>query len=74
MSLPLELEDYIPEVEDFYKKMHSGRKLQWHHHMSNGTVSFIDFFHCFSMRKSTNKIYKLRHCHLDSVRQLCWKI
>lgn len=39
VSLPLELEDYIPEVEEFYKKKHSGRKLQWHHHMSNGTVS-----------------------------------
>lgn len=39
VSLPLELEDYIPEVEDFYKKKHSGRKLQWYHHMSNGTVS-----------------------------------
>jgi len=36
----MELEDYIPEVEDFYKKKHSGRKLQWYHHMSNGTVSF----------------------------------
>lgn len=29
VSLPVELEDYIPEVEDFYKKKHSGRKLQW---------------------------------------------
>jgi cullin 5 len=38
VSLPLELEDYIPEVEEFYRKKHSGRKLQWHHHMSNGTV------------------------------------
>lgn len=41
VSLPLELEDYIPEVEDFYRKKHSGRKLQWHHHMSNGTVRLI---------------------------------
>lgn len=41
VSLPLELEDYIPEVEDFYRKKHSGRKLQWHHHMSNGTVKFL---------------------------------
>ena len=29
VSLPVELEDYIPEVEEFYKKKHSGRKLQW---------------------------------------------
>lgn len=43
VSLPLELEDYIPEVEDFYKKKHSGRKLQWYHHMSNGTVRHLIF-------------------------------
>lgn len=40
VSLPLELEDYIPEVEEFYKKTHAGRKLQWYHHMSNGTITF----------------------------------
>ncbi|XP_066586971.1 cullin-5 [Prorops nasuta] len=40
VSLPLQLEDYIPEVEEFYKKQHSGRKLQWYHHMSNGTITF----------------------------------
>ena len=61
MSLPLELEDYIPEVEDFYKKKHSGRKLQWHHHMSNGTVSFFSIYlifvmrFCFSLIKTTIK-------------------
>lgn len=44
VSLPMELEDYIPEVEDFYRKKHSGRKLQWYHHMSNGTVSLFNFF------------------------------
>ncbi|XP_011306021.1 cullin-5 [Fopius arisanus] len=42
VSLPLQLEDYIPEVEDFYKKKHSGRKLQWYHHMSNGTITFAN--------------------------------
>lgn len=26
-------------MEDFYKKNHSGRKLHWHHLMSNGIVS-----------------------------------
>lgn len=40
VTLPTELEDYIPELEEFYKGKHSGRKLQWHHHMSNGTVTF----------------------------------
>lgn len=42
VSLPMELEDYIPEVEDFYRKKHSGRKLQWYHHMSNGTITFLN--------------------------------
>jgi len=42
VSLPTELEDLIPEVEDFYKKNHSGRKLHWHHLMSNGIVSGTD--------------------------------
>ena len=40
VTLPTELEDYIPQVEDFYRNKHSGRKLQWHHHMSNGVVRF----------------------------------
>lgn len=38
----MELEDYIPEVEEFYRKKHSGRKLQWHHLMSNGTITFAN--------------------------------
>lgn len=40
VSLPLELEDYIPEVEEFYRRKHNGRKLQWYHHMANGTITF----------------------------------
>lgn len=39
VTLPPELEDYIPEVENFYKNEHSGRKLTWHHLMSSGVVS-----------------------------------
>lgn len=42
VTLPLELEDIIPEVEEFYKEKHSGRKLRWHHHMSNGTICFAN--------------------------------
>ena len=38
VSLPMELEDFIPEVEEFYRKKHNGRKLYWHHIMSNGVV------------------------------------
>ena len=39
VTLPMELEDYIPQVEEFYRMKHNGRKLQWHHLMSNGIVS-----------------------------------
>lgn len=42
VSLPMELEDFIPEVEDFYKLKHGGRKLQWYHHMSNGLITFTN--------------------------------
>ena len=41
VTLPMELEDYIPQVEEFYRSKHSGRKLQWHHLMSNGIVSNV---------------------------------
>jgi len=40
VTLPRTLEDYIPEVEKFYKNQHSGRKLTWHHLMSNGVINF----------------------------------
>ncbi|XP_069695075.1 cullin-5 isoform X2 [Periplaneta americana] len=53
VSLPLELEDYIPEVEDFYKKKHSGRKLQWYHHMSNGTITFANAIGRFDVDVTT---------------------
>ena len=39
ISTPSQLEDFIPDCEDFYKKKHNGRKLYWHHMMSNGVVS-----------------------------------
>lgn len=53
VSLPLELEDYIPEVEEFYKKTHSGRKLQWYHHMSNGTITFANVAGRFDLDVTT---------------------
>lgn len=53
VSLPLELEDYIPEVEEFYKKKHSGRKLQWYHHMSNGTITFSNTVGRFDLDVTT---------------------
>jgi len=53
VSLPRELEDFIPEVEEFYKSKHSGRKLQWHHHMSNGTVTFANKTGKFDLEVTT---------------------
>ncbi|XP_037944656.1 cullin-5 [Teleopsis dalmanni] len=53
VSLPLELEDYIPDIEDFYKKKHSGRKLQWYHHMSNGTITFANNFGRYDLDVTT---------------------
>ncbi|XP_046849667.1 cullin-5-like isoform X2 [Xenia sp. Carnegie-2017] len=41
VSLPPTLEDLIPEVEEFYRGKHSGRKLQWIHLMSNGVLTFV---------------------------------
>lgn len=47
LTLPRELEDLVPEVEDFYKKKHTGRKLNWAHHWSTGTVGIRDCSHSF---------------------------
>lgn len=49
VTLPRELEDFIPEVEQFYRSRHQGRKLHWHHIMSNGVVrSFVIFSSVYS--------------------------
>lgn len=40
VQMPRELEEFIPEVDEFYRKQHSGRKLQWLHHWSHGTIVF----------------------------------
>lgn len=52
VTLPRELEDYIPQVEDFYKSKHSGRKLQWHHLLSNGLVHFDSHFGKYELEVS----------------------
>ncbi|KAH3739397.1 hypothetical protein DPMN_046049 [Dreissena polymorpha] len=53
VSLPMELEDYIPQVEDFYRQKHSGRKLQWHHLMSNGIITFNNDIGRFDVEVTT---------------------
>ncbi len=45
VSLPAQIEDVLPEIEEFYKKKHSGRKLTWYHAVSNGQVNEKDFFY-----------------------------
>lgn len=42
VTLPKELEEIIPEIEEFYKKKHVGRKLQWTHSWSTGNVQFAN--------------------------------
>ena len=53
MTLPPELEDYIPEVEHFYKNEHSGRKLTWHHLMSSGVINFATKLGKFELEITT---------------------
>ncbi|XP_062592682.1 cullin-5-like, partial [Saccostrea cucullata] len=53
VSLPMELEDYIPQVEEFYRQKHSGRKLQWHHLMSNGIITFGNDIGRFDLEVTT---------------------
>jgi cullin-5 len=53
VSLPMELEDFIPEVEEFYRQKHNGRKLQWHHHMSNGVITFVGNVGKFDLEVTT---------------------
>ena len=53
VTLPTELEDYIPQVEEFYRQKHRGRKLQWHHLMSNGTLNFSNKVGKFELEVTT---------------------
>jgi len=53
VTLPMELEDYIPQVEEFYRLKHNGRKLQWHHLMSNGIISFNNDMGKFDLEVTT---------------------
>ncbi|XP_033117568.1 cullin-5-like [Anneissia japonica] len=53
VSLPVELEDFIPEVEEFYRNTHNGRKLQWHHLMSNGSITFRNQVGIFDIEVTT---------------------
>jgi cullin-5 len=53
VSLPSELEDFIPDVEEFYKKKHNGRKLTWHHILSNGSITFQNLVGKYELEVTT---------------------
>ncbi|CAH8868621.1 unnamed protein product [Trichobilharzia szidati] len=40
VSLPAELEDFLPQIEDFYRQKHQGRSLLWQHHLSHGVLAY----------------------------------
>lgn len=40
ISLPSELDDFPPLIEEFYKRKHQGRNLLWQHHLSHGLLLF----------------------------------
>lgn len=42
VSLPPELEEVIPDIEEFYKDKHSGRKLNWAHNWSTANIVLVN--------------------------------
>uniref|UniRef100_T1J995 Cullin-5 n=1 Tax=Strigamia maritima TaxID=126957 RepID=T1J995_STRMM len=56
VSVPVELEDYISEMEDFYQLKYNGRKLMWYHHMSNGSIRFVNSVGKFDLDVTTFQI------------------
>ncbi|CAJ0582627.1 unnamed protein product, partial [Mesorhabditis spiculigera] len=64
ITIPRQLEEYLPVVEDFYKRNHSGRKLQWLHHWSNGTVIFNSDAGRYEIQLTTFQLTVL-FCWLD---------
>lgn len=38
LELPVEMSEYLNAVENYYAKKHTGRRLNWAHHWSTGTV------------------------------------
>ena len=41
LELPVEMGEYLGAVESYYAKKHTGRRLNWAHHWSTGTVGFM---------------------------------
>ena len=53
VTLPTEIAENIPPLEEFYTKRHNGRKLQWYHVMSNGTINFVNDVGKFELEVTT---------------------
>ena len=53
VTLPTEMAENIPHMEEYYTKRFSGRKLQWYHIMSNGTINFVNDVGKFELEVTT---------------------
>lgn len=42
VSFPTELDEIIPEIDEFYKNKHTGRKLNWAHNWSSAVIAFVN--------------------------------
>ena len=40
VTLPNELAELIPQIEEFYSSKHTGRRLCWYHALGNGSINF----------------------------------
>ncbi|CAD5226339.1 unnamed protein product [Bursaphelenchus okinawaensis] len=56
ITLPREIDDIIPEIEDFYKKQHVGRKLNWAHSWSTGLIGFQNEAGKFDLEVSAHQM------------------
>ncbi|CAL8100197.1 unnamed protein product [Calicophoron daubneyi] len=59
ISLPVELEDFLPQIEDFYRQKHQGRSLVWQHHLSHGVLYFCSNRGKFELELTTFQIVVL---------------
>ena len=53
VTLPTEIAENIPHMEEYYTKRFSGRKLHWYHIMSNGTINFVNDVGKFELEVTT---------------------
>ena len=56
VTLPTEIAENIPHMEEYYAKQFGGRKLQWYHMMSNGIVNFVNDVGKFELEVTTCQV------------------